>query len=395
MDIKGKDGITREMDDDDGRFVGPGGGSGKAAADKAKAEPKADNEIIEIEGDELGEYTDIKELREKALSYYKKTYQGRTVVREGLGDVRFSLKGIDETTKWDRDGDRLKTLPALEKIILTGKIGVEEDPKHPRKDGIIKFIPVTKTIQFAGKPRDVEVLLGKDRQGKLFYELFLDNFRQKQTSTPAGGLEHNPGAAGVSNRVLNSVDGNKVTRLNNESNQKKLSIDCHSVRIRRINTRFQGAPAGHYPDTATINSFDAGIDRPVSRASYLGASNPIRINNSLESSGYEINIRFIGEDVDSRPDAYSFNQRIQNWRIDDDGMLRVTAHILREGIYDYAPEECPPDFRNLPVVKQYIPAAAFTPEALATLEGKWVIVADHEWRTDENTMTNGARMKTP
>ena len=85
----------------------------------------------------------------------------------------------------------------------------------------------------------------------------------------------------------------------------------------------------------------------------------------------------------------TFNQRIKNWRTDEDGMLRVTAHILREGVYNYDSDECPSQFRHMPVVKQYIPAAAFTPEALTSLEGKWVVVAAHEWRTDETTMTDG------
>ena len=73
--------------------------------------------------------------------------------------------------------DKLKAIPAVEQIIKTGEIGKEEHPKHPRKDRIVAFIPITQTINLAGKPRETEVLLGKDKQGNWYYDLFLDESR--------------------------------------------------------------------------------------------------------------------------------------------------------------------------------------------------------------------------
>jgi hypothetical protein len=77
--------------------------------------------------------------------------------------------------------------------------------------------------------------------------------------------------------------------------------------------------------------------------------------------------------------------RIKNWRIDVDGMLRVTACVLKEGVFAYQVSDLPPEiaakFEGKTEIQEYIPASEFTKEALATLEGKPVITNDHEWQT--------------
>lgn len=71
-----------------------------------------------------------------------------------------------------------------------------------------------------------------------------------------------------------------------------------------------------------------------------------------------------------------------NWRIDDDGMLRVTANILKEGIFPYKPDSSyPAELAQKTKVLEFISRRQFTEDALATLEGKPVIVGDHEMLT--------------
>lgn len=79
------------------------------------------------------------------------------------------------------------------------------------------------------------------------------------------------------------------------------------------------------------------------------------------------------------------------WRIDEDGMLRVTARVLAEGVFDYTPDESPEEAKtnSKGTVGQYIPRKEFTPEALKSLEGKPVIIEDHVWRDSNNTMKDG------
>ncbi|MDL2317209.1 DUF2213 domain-containing protein [Desulfovibrio sp. OttesenSCG-928-A18] len=87
-----------------------------------------------------------------------------------------------------------------------------------------------------------------------------------------------------------------------------------------------------------------------------------------------------------------------NWRIDGDGMLRVTAHVLKQGVYPYSAAECD-SLELLPgidPVMQFVPRGEFTPEALASLEGKPVTVPLlapgeewHQWRDAANTLADG------
>ena len=85
--------------------------------------------------------------------------------------------------------------------------------------------------------------------------------------------------------------------------------------------------------------------------------------------------------------------RIVNWRVDPDGLLRVTACVLKGGSYPYAVADMPDDlkarYNGKDSVHERIDPSEFTDEALKTLEGKPVIVDAHEWRDAENTMTDG------
>ena len=80
------------------------------------------------------------------------------------------------------------------------------------------------------------------------------------------------------------------------------------------------------------------------------------------------------------------------WRIDEDGFLRVTACVLKPGVYDYGVDELPENARsrfcNAKKVTQAVVADEFTDEALASLEGKPVIMDartdDHDWRTTKS-----------
>ena len=101
---------------------------------------------------------------------------------------------------------------------------------------------------------------------------------------------------------------------------------------------------------------------------------------------------------------FSNKQRFTNWREDPDtGFLTVTAVILKEGVYPYSPdeigEELPEGLRNRFEIMEFIPATAFTPEALKTLEGKDVTIYTgpddtHEWRNVTNALEDGLTIGT-
>lgn len=78
----------------------------------------------------------------------------------------------------------------------------------------------------------------------------------------------------------------------------------------------------------------------------------------------------------------AFNSLGNKWRIDDDGFLRVTACILKNGVFDYTAEECPAIQPNEDGIVPNKIIVDNLPEAvLQSIEGKPVIVGDHEWQT--------------
>ena len=135
---------------------------------------------ISISGDELGSYKDIKELRKKAIEYYKEHLQGKDAHRSDIGKIRFSGKGIGHTISFSAKKEKLLLLPYLRKIIETGKLGKEEVINHPRKDRIVAFVTITKEVMIQGELSNVEVLLGRDKEGHLYYDFSFDNERQQR-----------------------------------------------------------------------------------------------------------------------------------------------------------------------------------------------------------------------
>lgn len=128
---------------------------------------------ISLKGDELGSYNDIKELRNNAKMYYKEYYQGKVIQRKELGNINFSRKGLNETLSNGAQETKIKLIPAIKDVIVNGKIGEEIPLKHPRKDDIVSFIPIVDIVVMEGKQYQVGVLLGKDRKGHLYYDMFV------------------------------------------------------------------------------------------------------------------------------------------------------------------------------------------------------------------------------
>lgn len=194
--------------DKSGRF---GKGRGESSGERGVS---SGTEIF-LTGNELGSYRDVKELRQKAVDYYKEHLQGKPAHRDDIGEIRFTRKGMEKSRSFSGNQDKLLMFPAIRDIIETGKLGREEAIDHSRNDDIVAFIPISSTVNFKGKPREVELLLGKDRNGNLYYDLFLEK-RQKKES-PASGVGNKPTVGGDSTGFQPAVDLNiaiKPVRVN-------------------------------------------------------------------------------------------------------------------------------------------------------------------------------------
>lgn len=151
-----------------GQFIS-GRGTGKK--NETGSQKGASSAPIEITGNELGDYKDIKELRQKAVDYYKNNLQGKTVKHPELGEVLFSGKGLRKFISSSANEEKIKMLPSVSSIIKQGEYQSEEKPSHQREDGIIKFHRISNTVNMAGKKYQASVLVGEDKAGNKFYNL--------------------------------------------------------------------------------------------------------------------------------------------------------------------------------------------------------------------------------
>lgn len=138
---------------------------------------------IKLKGSDLDKYEDIKELRKAAQEYYKNNLQGTEINHPQLGNIRLSGKGLKEYMHTTGDADKLRVVPQIPDIIKSGKVGEFEPAHKDRKDNIAGFYPIYANLKTSSGNKKAETLIGKDKQGKLFYTMFLDYNRlqaQKQ-----------------------------------------------------------------------------------------------------------------------------------------------------------------------------------------------------------------------
>jgi hypothetical protein len=132
------------------------------------------DDLIVVDGDELGEYRDFKELSMTAKKYYAEVIQGTSVIRDDIGRVEFNKRGIKETISTASGyTDILKVIPLIKEIIKQGKNLGERKANKERKDKAI-FIGIELYVNFNKEKRKVTVLLRKHPFGLDFYTLYLD-----------------------------------------------------------------------------------------------------------------------------------------------------------------------------------------------------------------------------
>jgi hypothetical protein len=196
--------------------------------EKGKFTDSIDSEPIMVRGDELGTYGNIRELRLKAEEYYRDKLQGSYVNNKDIGDVRFSKKGRREFFYYSGEEDKIKLVPYLKNIIINGKLKYFRKLEHIRIDGIIGFYYLETNIIQNNKLRNIETIIGKDKTGNLFYDLFVDNPKEKRTRKAVSeNLNPDISATGdIPTIIQNSLNVNRNLELNlNITNERPLLRD--------------------------------------------------------------------------------------------------------------------------------------------------------------------------
>lgn len=129
--------------------------------------------VATLRGDELGDWSDIRQLGRKAEAWYRKNLVGSTVTNRKTGWlIDFRKDGSKKIG--GRKGDTIyRSVPALREILENGTyVGTEPDRLgRPDIKAVHKF---GATIILEGKPRDLIVTVREDTKGKYHYDLSRD-----------------------------------------------------------------------------------------------------------------------------------------------------------------------------------------------------------------------------
>ncbi|MDR0676249.1 MAG: DUF2213 domain-containing protein [Elusimicrobiota bacterium] len=213
---------------ENGRFIS-GSGSNNKENEKKQDRKAINNSVIKITGKELGEYKDIKELRDKSIEYYRENLQGKSVENKELGKVLFSRKGLDKYKNASADTNKLKMVVALKNIIENGEYLGEKKLYKKRDDGIVKFHRISKEVKLDNKTYKTEILISEDREGNKFYDLMqdMDEYNKKRgfikdPTTNIGGDEaSNNSKSGTDNNIAQNEKEVNIFFIKGEDNMNE------------------------------------------------------------------------------------------------------------------------------------------------------------------------------
>lgn len=230
-------GIFRDVVSADGEALSargdlfPGDFMDDRTRDAARLAEDEHGEVITLTGQELGQFgTDTAALRTTTIDWYQRKLQGTAVQHPSLGEIRFTKKGRDEVERFSADPEKLRLIPALRSLIEKGHHVRTEDPKHTRRDGIVRFHVIHAEAQLAQSALTVELLIGEDARGNLFYDLIKDpgpKTRNAPDGLPGAESKAIRGAGDVSASFTSSIgdDGLNIKIIARQAERPALTSE--------------------------------------------------------------------------------------------------------------------------------------------------------------------------
>jgi len=127
--------------------------------------------LFKLTGEELGEYTDINELRQKAVDYYRNNISGQEINHPIIGKINFFNTSIKKYKNASANPLKLKLMPKLLDIVKTSEyINTSSNYKN-RKDGITKFHYLQTQIFIGDEIFNGKIKIGADKFGNKFYDI--------------------------------------------------------------------------------------------------------------------------------------------------------------------------------------------------------------------------------
>jgi hypothetical protein len=300
-----------------------------------------------IKGNEFGEYADIKELREKALDYYKRELQGHSVYNELLGNIKFEEKEPDGEVQITGSGRKkmssstanplkLLSIKSLKELISGANIITAAEAKDGRHKGW-KFYYLHSNVETNKGKQYVVVTVADKGSGAIDYynhNIYTEEEYKKIESDINATLEHRVSSTGRFSQ--NTSLSSDLIIYPSTNIYKKKNLEQYKIYHQTINKDadifFHGAVDPVEGDVIKEGYFH-GMFYSSSRNSALGHGDRIYISEvneddiisakslAYEDGVYEIFEKKYGDDAELIYDLTTESRNI--WSLNEEEKQKV------------------------------------------------------------------------
>lgn len=300
-----------------------------------------------IKGNEFGEYADIKELREKALDYYKRKLQGHSVYNELLGNIKFEEKEPDGEVQITGSGRKkmssstanplkLLSIKSLKELISGANIITAAEAEDGRHKGW-KFYYLHSNVETNKGKQYVVVTVADKGSGAINYynhNIYTKEEYKKIESDINATLEHRVSSTGRFSK--NTSLSSDLIIYPSTNIYKKKNLEQYKIYHQTINKDadifFHGAVDPVEGDVIKEGYFH-GMFYSSSRNSALGHGDRIYISEvneddiisakslAYEDGVYEIFQKKYGDDAELIYDLTTESRNI--WNLNEEEKQKV------------------------------------------------------------------------
>ena len=300
-----------------------------------------------IKGNEFGEYADIKELRKKAIEYYKKELQGHSAYNELLGNIKFEENEPDGEVQITGSGRKkmssstanplkLLSIKSLKELISGANIITAAEAKEGRHKGW-RFYYLHSNVETNKGKQYVVVTVADKGSGAIDYynhNIYTEEEYKKIESDINATLEHRVSSTGRFSQ--NTSLSSDLIIYPSTNIYKKKNLEQYKIYHQTINKDadifFHGAVDPVEGDVIKEGYFH-GMFYSSSRNSALGHGDRIYISEvneddiisakslAYEDGVYEIFQKKYGDDAELIYDLTTESRNI--WNLNEDEKQKV------------------------------------------------------------------------
>jgi hypothetical protein len=213
-----------------------GGGLSETFYMRAEREP-----VATLTGNELGEWSELPQLRKKAENWYRDNLSGTTAINAETGwEIVFAGSGAKKTVNGKGD-TLLRIVPALRSIIENGTL-IASYADNKSRAGIEAVHTFSAAVDLDGSVRDVVVQVRQGTDGKYYYNLSRDTSDGARFMVPED-VGTSEGIAANGQRPLPALEGNPdALNLEFAPDSRKTDPEVQEDDLRALTKALNGMP---------------------------------------------------------------------------------------------------------------------------------------------------------